>query len=123
MDPRIGILSSGKFYAYAHGYDQEPVTGTRAEVEAALGVNSTPAVADAREASTTQGREEAAVWDVTLMFQHPSWDETDGIRYPGIAAQSKSEAIRIARRQAHLDGHAVGGRGRYWFTAQQATDQ
>lgn len=39
-DPRIGMLSGGRFYAYANGYQNEPVIGSLAEVEAALGVSA-----------------------------------------------------------------------------------
>lgn len=38
MDPRIGTLNSGKFYAYANGHHAEPVVGTLRAVEAALGL-------------------------------------------------------------------------------------
>lgn len=38
MDSRIGILNSGKFYAYANGYGKPPVVGTLADVEIALGL-------------------------------------------------------------------------------------
>lgn len=37
MDPRIGMLSNGKFYAYVNGYDVDPVfTDTLEEIEALL---------------------------------------------------------------------------------------
>ncbi|OBY20754.1 hypothetical protein A8O37_25525 [Pseudomonas aeruginosa] len=48
---------------------------------------------------------------------YPAWDEGDGIRYPDIVAESKSEANRIARRQADQDGHLAGGKGHVTFTA------
>jgi hypothetical protein len=35
-DPRIGMLSGGRFYAYVDGHSNEPVVGSLAEVEAAL---------------------------------------------------------------------------------------
>jgi hypothetical protein len=54
---------------------------------------------------------------VTLRFQHPAWDERDGIPYE-IDARSKSEAIRWARLQANRDGHTIGC-GRHWFKAEQ----
>jgi hypothetical protein len=56
---------------------------------------------------------------VTLRFQFPAWDEKDGIRFAGIVAESKSEAIRLARREAERDGHIPGARkGRVTFTAE-----
>lgn len=48
MDPRIGILQKADdvvYYAFADGYDRPETCGTRAEVEAALGLRpSTPPV-------------------------------------------------------------------------------
>jgi len=42
LDPRIGKLNSGKFYAFAHGYDKEATIGTLEEVECALGLRTAP---------------------------------------------------------------------------------
>ncbi|MFZ7321314.1 hypothetical protein ACLS0R_03530 [Comamonas jiangduensis] len=56
-------------------------------------------------------------FDVVMRFEHPAWDEVDGLSYPGIRAFSKSAANKQARRQAEREGHAIGGRGRYTFTA------
>lgn len=108
LDPRIGQLSSGKFYAFAHGYDQPETTGTLQEVEKALGI-ATVRITNAVESLQT--------YDVVMHFAHPAWDEVDGIQYSGIRARSKSQANQQARRQAERDGHAIGGRGRYTFTA------
>lgn len=60
-------------------------------------------------------------YEVTMRFQHPAWDERDGIKYE-VEARSKSEANRWARRLAERDGHACGGNGRYWFSAKQIDD-
>ena len=38
LDPRIGVLNSGQFYAFAHGYDKPETVGTRLQVEQALGI-------------------------------------------------------------------------------------
>lgn len=45
LDPRIGYLNSGKFYAYVngHGYGKEPTFGTLEEIEIALGLRVAPA--------------------------------------------------------------------------------
>lgn len=112
MDPRIGVLNSGKCYAYVNGYHAEPVMGTLAEVEIALGIRQ-PEPAKA-------ARAEPKTYNVLMTFECPAWDEVDGIRYDGIIASSKAEANQRARRQAMDDGHAVGNRGRYWFTATEA---
>jgi hypothetical protein len=60
-----------------------------------------------------------ASYTVTLRFQHPAWDEKDGIPFE-VTAANKREAITKARKQALYDGHTFGagsGVGRYWFTA------
>ena len=62
-------------------------------------------------------KEAPKTYDVVMRFQYPAWDETKGILYSGIRAVSKSEANRWARAMAERDGHAIGGRGRYFFTA------
>lgn len=102
LDPRIGTLNSGKFYAFANGYDQPEVIGTLAEVEAALGLRTVD-----------------QTYTVTIRFQHPAWDEVNGIAYTDISARSKSEAIAIVRNKARNDGHTGTGKGRYTFTAEE----
>lgn len=109
LDPRIGVLNSGKFYAFVNGYDQPEFVGTLNEVEVKLGLP--------RSQSNGPLDSKLTSWDVKLCFQYPAWDEIDGIEYLGVVAKSKSEAITRARRQAQNDGHAVSGRGRYWFAA------
>lgn len=58
---------------------------------------------------------------VLLTFQFPAWDEKAGIEYV-VTGKSKADAIKSARRQAERDGHAVSGRGKYWFKAEE-TDE
>lgn len=59
---------------------------------------------------------------VTLSFKHPAWDERDGIPYD-IAAKTKRDAVKRARRQADYDGHLVGKPvTQYSFTATLTTD-
>lgn len=108
LDPRIGILSSGKFYAFAHGYDKPETVGTLQEVEHALGIAEVQS-----GKSATAGK----TFDVVMRFEHPAWDEVNGISYPGIQASSKADANKQARSMAERDGHAIGGRGRYTFAA------
>lgn len=111
LDPRIGMLNSGKFYAFVNGYDKPETTGSLEQVEAALGLRLAPASLPAVKFS---------VWDVKLTFQYPAWDETTGIDYPGIVAKNKSEANANARRQASRDGHLYGGKGRVTFAATES---
>jgi hypothetical protein len=108
MDPRIGMLNSGRCYAYVNGYHNEPFNGTLLEVHAALGL--------AQVARTKSPAKALRTYDVKLTFKHPAWDEVDGIDYQGIVASSKSDANKAARRQAERDGH-VYGRGPVYFRA------
>ena len=111
MDARIGKLNSGKFYAFVNGYDQEAVTGTLAEVEAALGIEQAAPVEPVKV--------KRMLYAVTMTFEFPAWDETKGVFF-SVEANSKAEAIKAARRQAFADGHATTGKGRYSFKAEEA---
>ncbi len=118
MDARIGVLSSGKFYAFANGYHAEPVIGSLEEVEVALCLRAVPVA----PAAPTPVKPALVFkrFNVLLTFQYPAWDEVDGIPYDDIPATSKRDAIKSARRNAERDGHAISGRGRYYFTATEA---
>lgn len=111
LDPRIGMLNSGKFYCFPDGHGKPEFIGTLEEVEAALGLR--PAVATEPEHDAVA----EPMWTVTLRFQSPAWDETDGIVYQDIRAGSRAEANAIVRRMADNDGHLHGGKGRVTFTA------
>lgn len=115
MDPRIGQLASGRFYAFSRGYDQPEFVGTLEEVEVELGLRE-PAAVDLPDENSGH----LPVWDVHLRFQSPAWDEVDGIWYRGIAARSRSEANKIARKLATNDGHISSGKGNAFFTAHPA---
>ena len=110
LDTRIGMLNSGKFYAYVRGYGEPETVGTREEVEQALGIFR-------EKASVSVPAKSLKTFDVVMRFEYPAWDEVDGLVYPGIHANSKAQANQFARKQAKRDGHAIGGRGRYTFTA------
>lgn len=110
LDPRIGTLNSGQFYAFVDGYDAPEVVGTLQEVEVALGLRSEVAAP-----VPSQGDR----YTVTLRFQYPAWDEVGGIVYSDVLARSKAEAIATVRNMARSDGHAMSGKGRYWFTAEE----
>ena len=108
LDPRIGVLSSGQFYAFAHGYYKPETVGTLQQVMQALGI------AKVQSSTVTKANK---TFNVVMRFEYPAWDEVDGINYPGIRATSKAKANKQARSMAERDGHAIGGRGRYTFAA------
>jgi hypothetical protein len=114
MDPRIGQLNTGSFYAFVNGYSEDPFTGTLEEVEGALGLRKI----DSKPKFSQQPSGEKT-FNVRLTFQYPAWDEIEGILYAGIPADSKSEANKVARKLARIDGHLTGGRGRVYFKAEQ----
>lgn len=105
-----------RYYAFVNGYHMPAFEGTLAAVEERLGLRAPPS----ETKRSAAGRPPLKEWDVTMHFQYPAWDEVNGILYRGISARTKSEANKAAASQAFSDGHAVGGRGRYWFTAVEA---
>ncbi len=113
LDPRIGKLAGGQFYAFCDGYDQPEFVGTLSEVQASLGLTEKP---DIKRAELSPHR----FWDVRLTYQYPAWDQVDGLWYRGIAADCKSKANAEARRMALDDGHLSGGQGRVTFVAFEA---
>ncbi len=120
MDARIGtLMKEGRLvhYAFVDGYNMPPFEGSRADVEQRLGVNVSGGAMRASRNLRVKS------WTVTMRFEHPAWDEVDGIEYRNIPARNRSEANRAAARQAESDGHAVSGRGRYWFTAAESVDE
>ena len=117
LDPRIGQMNGPRYYAYAQGYEAPPVVGTLAQVHEALGLAWVEHERAQDEEASPKPMPELSRWRVTMRFQWPAWDEADGIVYQDILAESKSAAIRSVRKLAASDGHAIGGRGRYWFSA------
>lgn len=113
LDPRIGMLNSGKFYCFPNGNGKPELMGTLEEVEVALGIRSAITV----PAVLAHPAKNERLWTVMLTFQYPAWDETEGIQYQDIRATGKAEANAIARRRASNDGHLCGGKGRATFTA------
>lgn len=128
MHPAIGTLSDGRFYAYLHGYDNEPTFRMNSEALEALlldkpGHISKPATGPSSKKSSRAAVKEVAAqfktYNVTLFLQHPAWDQHCGMRYPDIVAKSKSAANAIARKMAGDDGHLCGGQGRAVFKAEE----
>lgn len=114
MNPLIGQLTrNGKpvFYINEGGYQE----GTVEQLEAILKGEPLPEVKAAPKAAKS-----FAEYNVRITFQFPAWDEKEGHLYRGIMAQSKKDAVKQVKRMARDDGHAVGGRGMYWFKAEKA---
>ena len=112
LDPRIGQLNNGRFYAYLDGYEKEPFIGTLEDVKEALGI-----LGQYPQAGQSQKGPNSKRYTVVVHFQRPAWFEIHGIEIRDIEAPSKSAAIAIARVRARHDGHTGPQKGRYWFTA------
>lgn len=59
---------------------------------------------------------ERSAYTVTLQVQFPAWNERDGITFEIESADSKSDAIKQARRMAEAAGYDRHS-GRKTFTA------
>ncbi len=118
MHPSIGQLSNGRFYAYVNSYAKEPFEGTLEEVEVALGLRAPqePALAGEKVAPV-ESVSKQKTFNVMMRFQHPAWDEVDGVPFGGILADSKSEANEEARHRASANDLLGWGKGRVTFTA------
>lgn len=111
LDPRIGQLNNGRFYAYVDGYEKEPFIGTLEDVKEALGIlGQYPPAGQSQKGAGKR-------YTVVVRFQRPAWFEIHGVEIRDIEAPSKSAAIAIARTRARHDGHTGPQKGRYWFTA------
>lgn len=118
MDPRIGKLSSGSYYAFANGYNEDPVTGTLEEVEVSLGLSSRNKKGRSEHAQRSAlPNRDYSMYSVLITFEHPAWNEIDGMEYKDICASSKRDAIQKVRKLAEGDGNLGTGRGRYWLKA------
>lgn len=91
LDPRIGTLNSGRFYAFAHGYDKPETVGTLAEVEAALGLIRQTA---AQAARTT--RPAVRTFTVTITPNVLTWYAPEAYEVE-VDAATHAEAIKAAR--------------------------
>lgn len=120
MHPSIGQLSNGQFYAYVNGNDAEPFMGTLEQVEVAMGLRAPlePAPAD-EKVMPDEPTPQRKTFNVTMRFQHPAWDEVDGVLFEGIVADTKREANEEARRMANSNDLLGWGKGRVTFTAEE----
>ncbi|GEM_PF-4107510 len=91
LDPRIGTLNSGKFYAFAHGYDKPETIGSLEEVEIALGLRTAPA----KPAKMVAKREYRDY--VVTMTQ--GGEDTETVEFAKSAAQAISKARQFWNAQ------------------------
>ncbi|NVL49905.1 hypothetical protein F2S72_09145 [Pseudomonas syringae pv. actinidiae] len=118
MHPAIGQLLNGRFYAYVNGHEDEPFEGTLEEVEVAMGLRAPlEPLPRNEEVRPVKPIAEPKMYSVTMRFQHPAWDEHDGVIFPDIEAATKREANEEARRQAVSNDLLGWGKGRVSFTA------
>jgi hypothetical protein len=96
LDPRIGYLASGTFYAYV-GPDRREVMGTREEVEDALGLAPTVAPIATPLASSINvcARRVMRDYVVSVRPKFPSWNVQP--YEVTIAAYDREDAIGQAR--------------------------
>lgn len=94
MDTRIGVLNSGKCYAFVNGYDKPEVQGTLIEIEMALGLRC--AVSKVCQTPKPSNR----TYAVTVTPSIVTWA---GLIRCGeytvtVSAKTASEAVSKARR-------------------------
>lgn len=92
IDARIGQLGSGKFYAYANGYNAEPTIGTLEEVEVALGLKAAQP-----KPTATKAKPAARQYEVTVTPKFSDW--RSGQYTTIITAKDRASAISKARRE------------------------
>lgn len=89
LDPRIGTLNSGRFYAFVQGYDQPETVGTLEEVEIALGLRQ---VASPASTSYSRAKDTNREFIVTMT---QGGEETETVERANSAAQAISKARRF----------------------------
>jgi hypothetical protein len=104
LDPRIGTLNSGRFYAFANGYDQPAVEGTRAEVERALGITPTSEVSPAVIAKDAAKKRTLKDFEVTCTPREnqKAWNDHEYKQI--VMAKDRNEAIKKAREK-HVENN------------------
>ena len=102
LDPRIGTLNGGAFYAFANGHDKPEVRGTLEEVEAALGLRPVaPKATRARaarpereySATITDPSGYRAVYRVTAESRADARKKIGDLYRLGVPAQAKAHGF------------------------------
>lgn len=116
LDPRIRPLLNDKYYAYTGPGASDIAVGTMEQVETALGIRRPMPV------QKKEGKKQS-VYTVTIEIQNPAKDAPKQVKYQGITAGSKRDAINQAQRQAETDGILKMENGCIVFSAQKQATQ
>lgn len=93
IDPRIGTLANGQFYAFANGYDQAETRGTLEQVEIALGLRAAAVVVKAAAKKVRR-----YIVKMTHAAYYAGGARMDGAEVE-IDAATSAQAISEARRR------------------------
>lgn len=95
LDPRIGKLANGQFYAFHRGYSNPEVIGSLADVERALGI---PLTKEPKKSLQPKTQLQAFLVTVTPSVTTFAGSSTFGEYTVEIRAATASQAISEARR-------------------------
>lgn len=104
LDPRIGMLSGGRFYCFANGYDRPEIVGTLETVQVALGLRAKPAKAAAVR------RYQVTVTPQMTIYCGAWCGEAYTVE---VDAVSHSRAIAMVRQQRNEEEGRYGVRATY----------
>jgi hypothetical protein len=107
LDPRIGVLNSGQYYAFAHGYDKPAKYGTLDEVEVALGLRQ-PAPASAIGSRHKKTWLKRYAVTVTPKYVTCAGSCRFGQYTVEVHARTSAEAITEVRRARNLEEGRYG---------------
>lgn len=112
LDPRIGMLNSGKFYAFVHGYDKPECMGTLAEVEIALGLRPAP---DGNPLPAKKKKSGIRLYQVTVtpLIVTYAGSQVFGQYTVEVYATNATEAITKARQERRAQEGRLGVRASY----------
>lgn len=100
LDPRIGMLNGGRFYAFLDGYDKPETTGPLEEIQRALAAldDGRPVTALVVVAKPVRALRDFAV-TITPRVTTYSGSSTIGEHTVTITARTAAEAVSEARRR------------------------
>lgn len=113
LDPRIGVLNSGRFYCFPRGYSAPELIGTLEEVEAALGLSGQGKEAKKPTKNRPGAEVRAYVVTVTPAMVTYSGGRRDGEYTVEVRAASASEAVKQVRAERRDNEGRYGVRVTY----------